>query len=418
MIFFLAAILWGINIVMVYALYKRKGNLLYLPSGVYVLFYFAVVIFSTLYHFFYPYEEKFNLFRLDRITSTQFIRTINYYLTMNILVALGIYIGSYIKKPKSFTIDFNSFRNKLNSISPQILTITSLILMVIVLILLYKDMGKLLFERESYIPKISHSLKTIYSNLMIVIALLAGILYRTNKFLAIVLILICCTIGLGLGSRAASLYLIVFLLPIILNKDNKVSFVLKLLPFLLLYFGLNISLRSNTRKHGLIPYAKNTINDPGRVLDYTFFNLYYTFVFGTYVTKKTVEYYKEPNLKNLATSVSPLPGKFTNWYEISNKLRYNKYVPFTSIGEAWKYPFFFYLFYFMLGFFLQYVDSYFEKWIIDNKLVVAFILWGLITLFTIYSFEYNFRSSMRMLYYAFIFILAVRFFSKIKPLKI
>ena len=197
-----------------------------------------------------------------------------------------------------------------------------------------------------------------------------------------------------------------------MTNSEKFIFRIVWLPFLVFFFGYNISIRYSS-SHGLIPYLSIPFTDPWVILEYTFFNIYYTLVFGVFATYKTL-ILNTPNYDYLFTSLNPSPGFLTDWYSIYKDLRINPYAPFTSIGEIFSYPFFAFLFYFFLGLFFAYAEKMIQYLLLNGKFLTGFTLFLLVCAFIPYSFEYNLRSATRYIYYALIFIILNKTISKLK----
>ncbi|WP_445456280.1 hypothetical protein [Flavobacterium sp. HNIBRBA15423] len=211
-----------------------------------------------------------------------------------------------------------------------------------------------------------------------------------------------------MGSRFASVYLIIFGITfwISINSNKKrIVFLLFFIPFIILFFGFNISLRSETNVHGLIPYARILYKKPYIVYEYALKNIYYSVVFGFYATADTMKVYTFYSWSKLTTCLNPLPGRMTNWYLIADKMRSNIFAPFTAIGELAKFKVFFCIYYIILGYYFSFVDSFIKRNFKERKYFLPIIQILILTMFIIFSFEYNLRSANRYIYYSmFLFI--------------
>ena len=385
-------------------LYWKRKIFLLSPVDVFVLFFAGVLISTLLYHNFYPRYEKFNFFQFDFIGKNKFNRTFFVYLKMLLLFLLGVFIYSLfnksyfvLAKQRIKIIDTRNLKLNTNQISKIIVIIALLCVL-----LVYIDYGSLLFYRAEYIPKDNSVFKIIYQNLFIVLCLLSGAVYRTNRSLALTAFCIAIIVGIGVGSRSATIYLLAFGLSysVFLNRSRARTFYIFFIPFVIFFFGYNISLRLEANGHGLIPYLKVTLEKPEILFTYTVMNIYYTFIFGFYATSETIHLYKNASIGNLITTLNPLPGRLTNWYNIASKLRINEIAPFTAIGELAKYPVFSVFYYSLLGYYFAAIDYFIKNQIVRKKYLWAVLQFLLLVLYVVHSFEYNLRSSHRFIYYS------------------
>lgn len=396
-------------------LYWKRYIFLLSPVDVFVFFFTGVLISTLLYHEYYPKHEKFNFFGFDLIGRKRFITTFSVYVKMLLLFLTGVFIYLFSNKSyfsltnKPITI-FNSNRLKLDT---HLLSRIIIILTVLAVVLVYIDYGTLFFYRVEYIPKKTSILKIIYQNLLIIISVLAGAVYNKNKALGISVLLTALTIGIGIGSRAATIYLVVFGISYSTFLDYKKAkvFYLYFVPLAVVFFGYNISLRLEANGHGLLPYMDVTLKKPEIIFKYVLMNIYYTMIFGFYATSKTIELYTFDSFSTLMTCLNPLPGKMTNWYSIASKLRMNVLAPFTAIGELAQFPLFSYFYYVLLGYYFATIDFFIKRQILQKKYLWAVVQFLLLVLFVVHSFEYNLRSTHRFIYYS-LAVYALYFFIK------
>jgi hypothetical protein len=273
--------------------------------------------------------------------------------------------------------------------------------------LVFLDYGSEIFKRSKYIPKDYSYFKTIYQFSFLIISVISGVIYKKHKAVAIFSIIISILFSLSIGSRNATVYLAAFGITysVFLNYNERKRFYLVFIPFVFVFFGYNISLRSEASGHGLIPYFNVTIKKPEIILKYAIENLYYTISFGFFATADTITEYKNATINNLITCLSPLPGFMTRWYLIAKNMRSNIFSPFTSIGELAKFPVFSIFYYFFVGFYFASIDFFIKKEILLKKYFFAVVQFLLLSLFVISSFEYNLRASNRFLYYSLFFYL-------------
>ena len=389
---------------LVLAFYWKRNIFLLSPVDVFVLFFVMVLISTILYHNFYPKHEKFNFFRLDFIGRNKLNKTFFVYIKMLLLFLSGVFLYAIFNK-KYFILTkqhikiFDASNLKLNTdkISKIIVAIG-----LVCVLLVYIDYGSLLFYRVEYIPKDNSIFKIIYQNLLIVLCLLSGAMYRKNKSLALTAFFVAIAIGIGVGSRSATIYLIAFGLSysVFLSPVRAKFFLMLFIPFVIVFFGYNISLRLEATGHGLIPYLKVTLYKPEIIFKYVIMNIYYTFIFGFYATSETIHLYKNASIDNLITCLNPLPGRMTNWYAIASKLRINEIAPYTAIGELAKYPFFSVFYYVIIGYYFAFMDYFIKNQLLHKKYLWAVLQFILLVLYVVHSFEYNLRSTHRFIYYS------------------
>jgi len=383
--------------------WKRKIVLLSVVDA--FMFYFSgVIIFTFLYHNYYPIHYKFNFFELDFIKKRRFDETMVIFVKLITLFVFGVILygvinKSYLNLSRQKIKIFNSKSLVLNSdkLSKIVIALT-----IVCIILVWIDYGSALFYRVKYIPKKSSVYKIIYQNLLIVSCLLSGVIYNKKKAVAIFAFLVAMIIGIGIGSRAATIYLIVFgfTYGFFLGTKRAKIFYFIYIPFIVVFFGYNIALRVESAGHGLIPYLKVTFNKPEIIFKYVIMNIYYTFIFGFYATAETFKLYKNASISNLVTVLSPLPGRMTNWYIIASRLRINKTAPFTAIGELAKYPFFSCFYYLFIGYYFSFIDHFIRLQLLSKKYLWTILHFILLVLFIVHSFEYNLRSTNRFIYYS------------------
>ena len=93
-------------------------------------------------------------------------------------------------------------------------------------------------------------------------------------------------------------------------------------------------------------------------------------------------------------------------------MRSNIYAPFTAIGELAKFKYFFCFYYFVLGYYFAFVDSYIKRCLNANNYIFPVMQILILTMFVIFSFEYNLRSSNRYVYYSIIILVIYLFLKK------
>lgn len=392
----------------------NRGLKYYLLSPVYIYILFSVLSLglSTLY--FYYYEPKISLFNLDKVSKASFFNVIKLYLHALIAFLIGavIYYDLSSRKNKLiFNKNFSEYlfiRYKSNS-SLKLHTIAPILVFSIIgmYFLVY---GKGIFIRDYYINEASRGLKIIIQLLSFITVIILGLLNEKNKILSFSLFFLLIIISIGTGSRNTFLYYIVYVVLLFLLGGN--TFFNKTRLYVNLIFGfLFLSFLTGLRmlkSHGLIPYLSSITDEFNGETQNIAFNIYYSFIFGVYVTigtlKKAVF-----DFGIVLTNLNPLPGRFTDWYQYADKMRLNIYAPFSLHGRVFKTGLLFtYIYFFFNGVVYMYFEKKIRFFLKNRKILLAILLLIFLCLYIVFSFEYNMRSAVRMIYYAY-FIVLVRY---------
>lgn len=401
--------------------YKRKV-VLYSPVDLFVIYYALVVFFTLLYQNFIPYFLKVNLYNFDRISAYRFEATTNVFVIMIVLFILGIFTYKAVNKKqyKALQIIPLQFNTTKISAKSDMLQNAMFVFLFVAMVLVFLDYGLELFSRSKYLPNKASTYKTIYQVSFIFISFLAGILYHKKKYSSLFAIGITILVGIAMGSRFASVNLILYGITIfvfIKTRWTKIFFLIWFTIFVFFFFGFNISLRSETNVHGLFPYALLVFEKPEILYLYALKNVYYSFVFGYYATADTIKEYAFYSWDILWTCLNPLPGRMTNWYVLSDRMRSNIYAPFTAIGELAKYKGFFIIYYFLIGYYFAKVDFFIKSSFQNKKYFLPILHLLLLSMFVIFSFEYNLRSANRYIYYSLFLFVVVYVMKKLSRKK-
>ncbi len=402
--------------------YKRKV-VLYSPVDLFVIYYALVVFFTLLYQNLIPYYLKINMYNFDRISAYRFMNTTNVFATMLIMFILGTFVYKTVNKRQYIALQIMPLQINTSKISAksEVLQKAMFVLLFLALVLVFMDYGLELFSRPKYLPNKASTFKTIYQVSFIFISFLAGIVFHKNKNISLFTIVITLLVGIAMGSRFASVNLILYgftIFVFIKTRNTKILFLIWFTIFVFFFFGFNISLRSETNVHGLFPYALLVFEKPEILYLYALKNVYYSFIFGYYATADTIKEYGFYSWDILWTCLNPLPGRLTNWYTISDRLRSNIYAPFTAIGELAKYKGFFIVYYFMIGYYFAKMDFFIKNSFQNKKYLLPILHLLLLIMFVIFSFEYNLRSANRYIYYSFFLFVLVYGMKKISQKKI
>lgn len=399
--YYFALILLNILLLLLY-LHKRKFSI-FSSVNIFLLFFYVILIVSVLYHYFIPDKLKINLYNFDLYNAKKFIPTIFVFVQL-----LNFFLIGHVLYKFKNTEYQRVIKNKIDLViatnfKANLMLYMNLALIFVSLCLLFFDYGTELFYRKDYIPYESSVFKLIYTLLFLVISFISGFYYKHNKLihsLIFILVILSC---IAIGSRNASINLIVFLFAFYTQmKTNKRWFLLFSFVLVLVFFGYNLSLRSELTNHGLIPYLLVTFEKPEIIFNYIYKNIYYNLVYGTYATADTIKNYTFNYTENLLIAINPMPGRYTSWYEIANRMRSNEYAPFTGVGELFKTPMFFKFYWLVIGYYFSSLDFKIKKAFINKNYFLSLVLLLFVALFCIFIFEYNLRSSNRFIYYSFI----------------
>jgi hypothetical protein len=392
----------------------NRGLKYYLLSPVYIYILFSILSLglSTLY--FYYYEPKISLFNLDKVSEGSFFSVIKMYLHALVAFLIGtiVYYDLSGKKNKLlFNKNFTEYLFiKYKSSSSLKLEIIAPIMVFSIIGMYFLLYGNGIFIRDYYINDASRGLKIIIQLLSFITVIILGLLNEKSKILSFSLFLLLITISIGTGSRNTFLYYIVYIVLLFLLGGN--TFFNKSRLYINLIFGfIFLSFLTGLRmlkSHGLIPYLFSITDEFNGETQNIAFNIYYSFIFGVYVTigtlKKAVF-----DFGIVLTNLNPLPGRFTDWYKHASQMRLNIYAPFSLHGRVFKTGMLFtYIYFFFNGIIYMYFEQKIRYFLKDRKILLAILLLIFLCLYIVFSFEYNMRSAVRMIYYAY-FILLIRY---------
>lgn len=391
-----------------YMIYKIIRFYMFSPIYIYILFSILTLSFSILY--FYFYDDKFSLYNLDFVSSKDFLNIINFY-----LLSLNSFLFGII-----FFYDFSIKKNRLLLSSKvnleysieikikneyKIYIVIYYIFLIFLILLIY---GEALFIRSDYIS--FDKLKgfvNIIALMSFVACILAAIIYNEFKLTSLFLFLLLIFFYLGTGSRIIFIFIITYLIIThLLSKKRGIFYKIRFFVLLfasLFFLAYLIQLRS-LPSHGIIPYSIYFFKMGYEVFENFVFNIYYMFVFGIFATIKTLKVAPH-DWHIIWININPFPGFLAGWYKYASHRRINIYAPYTTHGEIFKMgKFFTFLFFFFIGLIFTYFEKKIRELINNKSFLNAFILLIFLCLNIIYSFEYNMRSSIRYLYYAYFYI--------------
>lgn len=407
--------IWVGLIICVYLVKKRTNITLFSPLVLFYLFFLSSILLSILYHYYMPKDWKFNIANSDMINDEDFWTVTKIFVKMIIYFSIGVIIYKSvfnIKKNKNSKVDIEI---KLPVIKTSNLVLASIVIIAIDIILVASLYGREIFIRDRYDVDYNKIGLMLLEYSLLFLMFLGSFLYKKRKDVSFFIVFFVTILCIGFGSRMATIYLIVyFFLAYILYMNKTEKFLIRLfgIPFIILFFGYNLSLRYS-EYHGIGPYLYLPFLDPSQIIRNSFFNIYYTIIFGLFAAFNTLSR-NTVNYDYLLTSLNPAPGFLTDWYLIFRDLRIHPAVPFTGIGEIFTYPTVAFFFYVFVGYFFAHSEKVIQALFSKKKVLLGFVLFLLTAAFIPYSFEYNLRSSVRFIYYAMFFIVIQKFLSKIR----
>lgn len=389
------------------------------PIYIYLFFYYAVIILSVLYYYFY--ENKFSFYNVDKATNTDFLYSLKFYIIANIFFLIGCIFFYDLSKKQNKKL----FNSKLDytvfvkyKIPPYLMKVTNVIALIVsaCYILTY---GQGILYRTEYIPDLDFKfLVSIAKVLSFLAAIFLGLLYQKNKAKSIIAFLGLLLLTMSTGSRVTFLLLMIYLLVVFQTSGNtsknKIRFFIQLIlsfVFMSYVFGLR-----KLPTHGLGPYLASILDPESGYDNSVAINIYYTFIFGFFVTIRTInEAVQDWNV--ILVSINPLPGSMVGWYNYAPNLRINLYAPYTLHGQVFNMGITFTcLFFLIIGLIFSYFEQKVRFYLVNNQRGISLVIVLLTALFIFYSYEYYLRSALRYLYYAFFilyFYVLVSYFVKI-----
>ena len=399
----------------IYLLNRVLKYFLLSPVYIYVIFSFLCILLSVLYYYFF--ENKFSLFKLDNVTNKSFLEIIKMYIIALISFIMGVIIYYDQSRKKTKKLFNNTFTDKLffdYTVSKKI-TYLAIALFVFIVFLFLLVYGKGIFIREDYIPERSKALTTIIKISSFVESLVLGFLYKKNKVISVSLFFVFLLITLGTGSRTVFLFFILYTFLVFISNGNtfmnKVRFSIQVL-FSLFLLAYIMKLRQ-LPEHGIIPYLKSIGSSSQDFYRSFFFNIYYSFIYGVFVTINTVDK-AQLDWSIIFINLNPLPGAIAGWYDYANNMRINIYAPYSLHGRVFRTGVTFTVGYFFLtGLIFSFFEKKIRSLLNNNKRIYSFILTIILILHIVYAFEYNMRSAVRYFYYAFFIVFMVYLYKQI-----
>ncbi len=280
------------------------------------------------------------------------------------------------------------------------------------------------WQRSIYLPEQHHMLKILGSSLAMVAVFGSGLIFalgrrprnRSFRLWGVLILAAYEVVFFSLATRQFAVAPVVFCFGALLAQPRS-----KWLQFLaalgLLAAPLLIQVPLTLRglpNQGLSPFlGYMTASTRGFALQVISPEHLRTFLLNTFYGFPLTAYVSSaPHLplSYFLTSVNPLPGSLTSWYDISPLLRVSVYVPYNSLGELLNYglliasPMFF-----LLGVILAAIDTSIRREVAQGNYLLPALYIGLSVFFILDSTQYNLRSSIRVIYY----MLAIALFARI-----
>ena len=165
--------------------------------------------------------------------------------------------------------------------------------------------------------------------------------------------------------------------------------------------------------HGLIPYAQAVPDYLRQPFDYKSTALS---ILVTFALVGTVAYVVAPiPAADFGSSLSPLPGAYTGWYDIQPNHTLNPFTPYVALGELGNSGLLAVIAYcLVVGALLAYFDYRVRVFLSAGRQLAALALVGFSGLFMLFSLEYFLRTASRFLYYAILFDIAIRVLGRMR----
>jgi hypothetical protein len=268
-----------------------------------------------------------------------------------------------------------------------------------------------IFLRFEYISLKIPEFVNLGRNTAILGVIICGILVSTNrrlKLLPFFIFMLYLILFFSYASRIFGMLPVFYLVGQLLfcfivekrNRSIKYKFLLVFvaLPFLL---QVPLTLR-NLMPQGLIPFISfinmNGIQDiifSDEALTDFFANLFFSVPLTAYVIE-----HGKLQIDDLLLSLNPLLGSMIGWYDVYQKYRVSKYIPFNAPGELLNVNFFLAaIYYWLLGIYFSFLGSSIIKHIKKNQIIRSGLILTFAFSIIFIATQYNLRSVTRLIYY-------------------
>ena len=262
-----------------------------------------------------------------------------------------------------------------------------------------------LLNRSYYLASLNATkqLFGLGANLAVAVTLLTGFVWSssrvsTKRALSLAVAFVYVAVFFSFGSRRLALVPVVFALGAYAAKPVSK----RLRAFLIVGVGVGIALlplplglRSGGA-HGLVPYF-DILRGGFSGVDIGFDSVLLNLLQG--VPAVAVTAFKQPAVP-LWVSLNPLPGNLAGWYTVSGAHRLNVNAPYPALGELRNHSLLAMTLYFAVaGFALARADIAVRRLMAHGHELYALLLVSVSGLFTVFSLQYNLRTSTRFLYF-------------------
>jgi hypothetical protein len=236
----------------------------------------------------------------------------------------------------------------------------------------------------------------------------------TVRATAIFLLLIHVVVLFAVGTRQIALIPGILLLgwgqtQLKAGQRTPRSMLLAVAVFTLLLVQLPLNLRGNPAGAGLAPFTATVVDNP-KVL----FSLHPGAVFGnilfSFPLAGTIEELRGGTLPihGFITSISPLPGRYTDWATVFPTLGLNAATPFSGLGELAAHGRLFVLGYmFTVALALGLLQRSIHRLLPSAATISSLAILGVTVVFTFDVLQYNLRSGLRPVWYAILIVSAM-----------
>ena len=260
-----------------------------------------------------------------------------------------------------------------------------------------------IFERSEYLP---NTINRVFKSLGILLT--PGVLvyahyYKVPRSALVIFYLSYLLLFFGMGSRSLVLLPISYVMASFFSPGGGIG--LKKLSIsagaTILLVSIALSVR-DTSTHGVIPYAQDIVsNGLEEELMLLAFNYVSAFSYSLTAYLSDSMYYE---VNYLWVSLDPRLGFMIGWPAVSENLKINPYAPYNTISELYFFG------WSVVGAYYFAIGSIFalcERYSRNRSRILHFVVYISVLFFTIYSLQYNLRSSTRIIYYILAVFIAV-----------
>ena len=349
------------------------------------------------------------------ITSEELLSTLKYYMFCinSILLGAGIFILVQYRKGAHDISSYMAELSKPTQLNPPNLFSYSSVLIalsIIPAVSLVIGSGFNIFYDTQYLEYKIRIFRIIGQMFIPVSGILLGYALpqrvNINQKIAIVLsILFNFIVLVSIATRLIAVFPVFVSFGYMTSRGSYRYLPLFLIISLSMFF-IPLYLRSQ-EQHGFIPYVYALFRLNTENVWSVFLLIFNNIFFSVPLTYAALCLDVNYPWNYLFTSLNPLPGFLTNWYQIlPDIVRLNATTPVNSISEIFYYGHdIAFLFFVILGFMIMYLTLITKRIIIvERNLLVYSIIISMIFLFSIYSLQYPLRNSLRYFYYTLLFV--------------